>query len=265
MSSIDLKAYFKRIGWRKEAPPTLETLSGLLAAHIRSIPFESLDVLLGRPIRLDLDSLQAKLVSGGRGGYCFEHATLFYAVLTELGFHPQRHSARVVLFAPRTEVTRAHVFLTVTIREGRFVVDPGLGGAAAMFPVPVSESKPQNQTHWLARDGDYWVMRNLQEGKSVDTWVSTLECDNPIDFEMANYFTSTHPNSPFLNRLMMHAFTAEGRVSLMNRDFSIRGGEVLLSGKLGDRAELRSFIAEHFGFDFPEVDRLRLPFIPEWN
>jgi N-hydroxyarylamine O-acetyltransferase len=76
--------------------PTFETLAGLLHAHMLRIQFENLDVLLGRPVRLDLDSLQDKLVRARRGGYCFEHATLFAAVLEKLGFQPVRHAARVV-------------------------------------------------------------------------------------------------------------------------------------------------------------------------
>ena len=235
---------------------------------MRSIPFEHLNTLLGRPIRLDLDGIQAKLVRDRRGGYCFEHATLLAAVLEELGFQPVRHSARVVLVSPRTQSPRAHMFLTVKLAEGTFVVDPGFGGGAAQFPVPLVDSavKPgDGATHWMSRDGGYWIMRSFADGKTIDGWVSTLEHDNPVDFEMANHFTATHPGSPFLNRLLMNIFTRDGRVSLMNQDFTIREGEVVSSGKLADRAALRSFIDQHFGFDFPDVEKLRVPFIPEWN
>lgn len=265
--SFALDAYFDRIGWQGEAPPTLATLAGLLSAHMRSIPFEHLDVLLDRPIRFDLDSLQRKLVRAKRGGYCFEHAALFSAVLERLGFRPISHSARVVLYSPRTQSPRAHMFLTVNVGEQSFVFDPGFGGGGSLFPVPLVGScgRPEGATHWMAQDGDYWIMRTISDAKVIDQWVSTLEHDCPIDFEMANHFTATHPGSPFRNRLMLSLFTRDGRVSLMNQDFTIRKGDRSISGKLASRAALRIFMAEHFGFDFPDVDKLHVPFIPEWN
>ena len=88
--SIDLDAYLARIQWGSPVRQDLATLSALLRAHMTRIPFENLDVLLGHPIRLDLEGLQAKLVRARRGGYCFEHATLFAAALEALGFAPVR-------------------------------------------------------------------------------------------------------------------------------------------------------------------------------
>ncbi|HEY6895457.1 MAG TPA: arylamine N-acetyltransferase, partial [Rhodanobacteraceae bacterium] len=68
---LDLEAYLARIQWNGARTPTLATLRALLQAHMRAIPFENLDVLLGRPVRLDLDGVQSKLVLARRGGYCF--------------------------------------------------------------------------------------------------------------------------------------------------------------------------------------------------
>jgi len=263
-----LDSYFERIGWNGGTSPTLETLGGLISHHLRSIPFEHLDVLLGRPIRLDLENLEDKLLQRRRGGYCFEHTSLFFAVLENLGFQPVRHSARVVLFSPRTESPRAHMFLTVTLPEGTFIADPGFGGGAPAFPVPLAHGSLQldkGATHWMVHEGGYWTLRSALDGKTADAWVSTLEHDHPVDFEMANHFTATHPNSPFRNRLMMSIFTMSGRVSLMNQNFTIREEGASSSGTLADRAAFRAFVAKHFGFDFIEVDRLHLPFIPEWN
>ncbi len=267
MTTLDLGAYFERIGWRERAQPDLETLAGLLRAHMARIPFENLDVLCGRRVRLDLAGLQGKLVAARRGGYCFEHATLFAAVLEALGFYPIRHAARVVLHAPRTEVPRTHMFLTVPLPEGTFVVDPGFGNLAPPFPVPLAdrgEAGPAAATHWMARDGLRWALRARSGGQAVAAWVSTLEEENARDFEMANHYVSTHPDSGFVNRLMLRAITADGRVTVMNREVTRwRGGEAQ-SWQLADRGELRSVLARHFGFDFPEALALRVPSIPEW-
>jgi len=122
--SVDLDTYFERIEWGGATRPGYDTLAGLLGAHMAHIPFENLEVLLGRPVRLDLQALQSKLVRARRGGYCFEQATLFAAVLEQLGFVTVRHTARVVIFVPRHESPRTHMFLTVPLAEGTFVIDP---------------------------------------------------------------------------------------------------------------------------------------------
>jgi N-hydroxyarylamine O-acetyltransferase len=266
--SIDLDAYFDRIGWGDATTHGYATLAALLQAHMAHIPFENFDVLLGRPPRLDLEGLQAKLVTARRGGYCFEQATLFAAVLEALGFAPRRHSARVVLQAPRTESPRTHMFLTVPLPEATFVVDPGFGLLAPRDPVPLEEEAKvvgESETHWMARDGDLWVLRVQTPDKTVDAWVSTLEPDHAVDFEMANHYTSTHPSSGFVNRLMLRAITAEGRVAVMNREVTIWRGRDRQSAQLGDRSALRALLSEHFGFDLPQVLQLRVPSIPEWQ
>lgn len=108
-------------------------------------------------------------------------------------------------------------------------------------------------------------MRAQTPEKTVDAWVSTLEADYPVDFEMANYYTSTHLASGFVNRLMLRALTDDGSVAVMNRDVTLRRGGVSTTRQLTDRASLRALLVERFGFDLPEVERLRVPAIPEWN
>src|SRR3954454_5549364 len=110
---LDIGKYFERIGWGGPSAPTTPgyaTLAGILAAHMAAIPFENLDVLLGRGIRIDFEGLQNKLVTARRGGYCYEHSTVLAAVLEQMGFQPVRHLARVVMLAPRTVAPRGHMF-----------------------------------------------------------------------------------------------------------------------------------------------------------
>lgn len=265
---IDLDAYFQRIGWTGETRPVLATLAGLLRAHMRHIPFENLDVLLGNGVRLELDALQDKLVRARRGGYCFEHATLFAAVLEALGFAPVRHSARVILFAPPSEAARTHMFLTVTLAEGTFVVDPGFGSLAPDTPVALdagASATVRGATHWMAREGATWVLRARIDGNVANGWVTTLEADNAADFVVANHYTATHPASAFRNRLMLRALTGGGSISVMNRDVTVREGASIRIRELANRAELRALLARHFGFDLPEVESLRVPAVDGWR
>ena len=266
--TLDLGAYFERIRWGGAARPRYEVLAGIIRAHMTAIPFENLDVLLGRNVRLDVAGLQDKLVRARRGGYCFEHAMLFAAVLERLGFHPVRHSARVILFASPTTSPRGHMFLTVRLAEGRFVVDVGFGAQSPPFPVPLLEDEQQradDTTHWMARDADFWILRTKADGKTISGWVSTLEQDNAVDFEMANHYIATHPASPFVNRMLLCARTEHGRVTAMNRDVTIWRGNRSNASQLADRAALRALLVAHFGFDLPEVERLRVPSIEAWT
>jgi len=268
MTPFELNAYLDRIEWGRDTPPTLDTVGALLQAHMMHIPFENLDVLLGRPVRLDLDGLRDKLVRARRGGYCFEHMTLFAAVLEALGFRPVRHSARVVLRLPRTESPRTHMFLTLAVKDETFVLDPAFGGTAAALPIPLIEcapSGPGDATHWMVREGGYWIMRHLVGGRHTDGWVSTLEQDYPADFELASHFTATHPSSGFVNHLMLSVLKPDGRIGIIDRDVTVRRGGDIQSFQIADRAALRAILTEHFGFDLPDVEGLRVPMIPEWN
>src|SRR5579862_105740 len=97
-TAIDLTAYFGRIGFSGPArpAPTLDTLRALHLLHPQAIPFENLDVLIGRPVLLDLESIQRKLIANRRGGYCYEHNLLFRSVLEALGFRVRGFAGRVL-------------------------------------------------------------------------------------------------------------------------------------------------------------------------
>lgn len=262
---LDIDAYFGRIQWLGGTRPTLETLTGLMRAHTAAIPFENLDVLLRRPIRLDVDSLQAKMVDARRGGYCFEHASLFAAALEAIGFQPARCAARVVLFGPRTLAPRDHMFLTVPVGDTTYVVDPGFGPFAPDGPVPLAEGRPDRATHWLERDDGLWALYvSRGDDAPVMGWVSTMQPENAIDFEVSNHYIATHTASPFVNWIMMSAVTPEGRVNVMNRDVTILSGAETRPVTLADRTALRGLLLEHFGFDLPEVEKVTVPAIPEW-
>jgi N-hydroxyarylamine O-acetyltransferase len=262
--TIDLDAYFRRIGWAGATNPDFETLAGLLDGHTARIPFENLDVLSGRPVRLDPASLEEKMVRSGRGGYCFEHATLFFHVLDALGFQTLRHAARVVLFAPPTQAPRTHMFLTVTLDGTRYVVDPGFGAQSPRVPLPLDERAAGAELPTMQRQNGSWALRVLRDGQSVSAWVSDLAEEHAVDFELANYFVSTHPASPFVNNLMLSAVTPSGRVNVMNRDVTSVAGGKPENWQLTDRSALRTLLVRHFGFDLPEVEQLRVPAIPEW-
>ena len=123
---LDLSAYLRRIDYASEKTPTAQTLARLHRAHLAAIPFENLDIVLGRGVDVELDSVQAKLVHRRRGGYCYEHALLFAAVLERLGYAVDRSLARV---GGDIERPRARTHMALQVRAGaeRWLADVGFG------------------------------------------------------------------------------------------------------------------------------------------
>jgi N-hydroxyarylamine O-acetyltransferase len=267
LQSLNLNAYLARIKYAGPRTPTYETLAGILRAHIAGIPFESFDVLLGRPIRLDPEGLQAKIVTSRRGGYCFEHASLMHAALESVGFAPVRHCSRVVLFEPRQESVRQHMFLTVMVSGVTYVVDPGFGPFACPVPIPAdgTPSPADLSSHRLAREGNDWVLYVAKDGEQVQGWISSMEEEYPVDFEMMNYYISTHPSSFFTHNILASAVIKDGRVNIMNQGVHIISDGAAKAAHLADRKALRSLVTQHFGFDLPELETMRVDAVPEWR
>lgn len=237
--------------------------------HIRS----SVQGIVSRKVRawcepvITPESLQAKLVTARRGGYCFEHASLMYAVLEAIGFQAVRHASRVLLHEPRHESVRQHMFLTVAIGDETYVVDPGFGPFGCSEPIPMTGAKAPcgNPTHRLVREGNDWILHVTRDGEEIQGWVSMMEVEYPVDFEMMNHYIATHPASFFTHNILASAPTDEGRVNIMNQDATIIRNGVVESAHLEDRKALRTLVAKHFGFDLPELEAMRVDAVPGWQ
>jgi N-hydroxyarylamine O-acetyltransferase len=224
---FDLTAYFNRIGYGGPAEPNLETLSSICARHVAAIPFEGLDPLLGRPVPLDLASLQAKLVRSRRGGYCFEQNAVLAAALRQIGFQTTGLGARVtVMSQPGAPLgPRGHMVLRVDLPDGPYIADVGFGAALQDAPLRlatgVEQRTPFASYRLTEQDGLYTL--NVC---TADVWraafVFTLEPQLPADYEMANWFFATHPAGPFTKMIIMQIIKADGRVSLVNTQLSER-------------------------------------------
>jgi N-hydroxyarylamine O-acetyltransferase len=265
--NLDLDAYLARIHYSGPRTQTYDTLAAVLRDHTANIPFENFDVLLGRPIRLNPEGLQAKLIAAGRGGYCFEHASLMHNALEAIGFAPVRHAARVLIFEPRHESVRQHMFLTVVTGGATYVIDPGFGPFVCRQPIPIDGTPVPvgTPTHRLGRDGNDWLLYVTHEGKEIQGWVSKMEEEYPIDFEMMNHYIATHPASFFTHNILASAITTGGRVNIMNESVNFIHNGVSEATKLPDRRALRSLISQHFGFDLPELETIRVDGAPGWQ
>lgn len=258
-ASLDLEAYLARIGYGGERTPTAETLSALHQAHAVSITFENLDVILGRPIALDLPSVERKLVAGRRGGYCFEQNSLFAAALEQLGFRVAPLAARVRFGAePGSPRPRSHVLLKVDLEGESWLADVGFGSPSLLRPVRMAPGEVSDQfgcTYRVARDGEFWVLQLRVDGAWADLYAYTLEPQYPIDFEVANYYISTNPRSIFVQAPFVARRTPEARCLLRGRELSIvRGGETSVQ-VIESNEHLLAVLAEHFDLHFPADTR----------
>jgi N-hydroxyarylamine O-acetyltransferase len=261
MPEIDLDAYLARIAYGGSREPSASALAALHEAHVTAVPFENLDILLGRSISLDLDALQAKLVAARRGGYCFEQNTLFRAVLERLGFRVTSLAARVR--AGTTAVRpRTHMLLRVDLREGPWLADVGFGGDGLLRPLPLAAA-PDGPTagggHRLRREDDLWVLTGDIGGERTDLYAFTLEPQHPVDFEMANHFTSTWPGSPFVQSLTAQRSWPGRRLILRNRELTIRDGASVRTDTIRDPDHLLQVLDREFGLSFPAGTRFSRP------
>ncbi|MFT3706931.1 MAG: arylamine N-acetyltransferase [Archangium sp.] len=258
--SLKLENYFERIGYRGPTPPTLETLRSLCRQHVSTIPFENLDVLLGRGISLEDAAVDAKLIDARRGGYCFEQNTLFLRVLLELGFHARPISARVRVGRPRDFTpARTHVFVRLELDGESWLADVGVGGLSPTAPLRLIENVEQETPHEkrrLIREGGKWFHQAWLTDAWADVCEFTLEEMPPIDREVANWFTSAHPQSHFRNRLLVaRALEDAGRVTLLNRELTVRTRNGVTTTVLQTPDELLATLSRHFGLEFPAGTR----------
>lgn len=285
-TTLDLDAYLRRIGLPAAPPPTLDGLRTLHEAHCASIVFENLDLHLGKPIRVDLASVQAKLVAGRRGGYCYEQNTLLAAVLEALGFRILRLAARVRVNT--TEVRpRTHMLLRVDLPQGPFLADTGFGGDGTILPVPIEPAgevwtggaagasgastavghrvvrEPERSGPGGAVPGLWTGVRVLQVnhggGGWTDLYAFTSEPQIPVDYEMANHFTSTYPRSPFVLNLTAQRARRSRRAILRNRDLTIREAGQVTSSSVRDPDHLLDILATEFGLAFSPGTRFAKP------
>ena len=255
----DLDGYFARIGYTGARDPTLETLAGIHLRHPQAIPFENFDPLLKRPMSLDRNALESKMLGSGRGGWCFEQNLLLRDVLRALGFLVTGLAARVMWNAPEGAVrARSHMLLKIDDLEGAtYIADVGFGGLTLTAPLRLVTDEEQTTPHETFRlvesERGIFVLQVLVR----DTWKPLYSFDlQPqllVDYEVSNWHLSTHPDSPFVNNLMAARVTPSRRYGLFNNRLSVHH----LHGEseqttLATPAELRQELERTFAIKLPD-------------
>ncbi|MES1024618.1 arylamine N-acetyltransferase [Gloeocapsa sp. BRSZ] len=259
--AIDLDAYFQRISYSGDRSPTLETLQAIHLHHATSIAFENLNSLLKQPVALDLKSLQQKLLYEGRSGYYFEQNLLLRSVLLSLGFHVTNLAARVLWnLPPGTIAPRSHMLLRIGIDNEQHIADVGFGGLTLTAPLALTPNLEQRTPHelfrLLATERTYIMQAYIaQEWKSL--YFFDLQEQQLPDYEVSNWYVTTHPNSLFVTSLIAARPDSHCRYALRNNRLTMH----YLDGEIKQRVlttvtELRTALENEFRIQLPVIANL---------
>jgi len=233
---MDLEPYFQRIGFTGTADNTLETLMEIHRLHPQAIAFENLSSFLAREVSLQPAHVVNKLVVQGRGGYCFEQNLMLALVLKQLGFEVSEHAARVIWRSPnKTLMGRTHMLLKVMVDGDAYICDVGFGGLTMTAPLLLEPDLIQHSPHEdfkISQDGDGKHSKHSKDNKQEytisvrlknewkDMYVFDLVPQYPVDFDMANYFIATHPQSLFIINLVLARADGDCRHALQNTTYT---------------------------------------------
>lgn len=258
-TAVDLDAYFARIGYSGPRAATLGVLRAIHALHPAAIPFEAIDVLLDRGIDLSPAAVDAKLIHARRGGYCYEQNSLLKRVLTALGFEVEGLIARVRWQAPPDAPLRApsHMVLRITINGDAWLADVGFGGAVLTAPIRFDVGDPQPTRHedFRLTPMERGILLQTNIGKGWEPVYEVIpHAILDIDFQHANWFSSTHPSSHFRHDLMAARTTDEAKYVLKLNRLTIRHRDGRVDRRMLDAHGIAAALREIF----------LLPVAPDW-
>lgn len=257
---VDLAAYQARIGHAGPLRPDLATLRALHARQPDAIPFENLDVLTGRGIDLAPAAVDAKLIGRRRGGYCFEQNGLLRRVLQAIGFSVTGLSARVRWNAPpgAPMPTRTHMVLRIALDGEDWLADAGFGTCALTAPIRMATEEPQSTGHDLYRLaplGADLLLEVRRDGVWLPVYQIGPEPQHDSDYEAANWYTSTHPNSHFRHGIRVARTAPDCRYTLLDGRFGVRRPDGGTERRALDADGIERVLDEVFG----------LAVEPEWR
>lgn len=260
-ASFPLEAWLERVGLA--AAPCADA-AGLAAAHEAqafAIPFENLDIQLGRPIALEPAALVAKLVRRRRGGYCYELNTLLMLALEALGFRPRAGLARVLWNRPEPG-PRSHQVLRVAADGRDWLADVGFGGPGLRRPIPLEPGRVERQHgeafRLRADERLGLVLEQEAEAGWLGLYAFAEETTLPVDIAVANFVSSHLPASPFVRSRMAALPAAWGRVTLLDMELRLHRDGATRIERLAPGAAYLAALREHLGIELDAAyDELR--------
>jgi N-hydroxyarylamine O-acetyltransferase len=257
---FDQSAWLERIGYTGPLTPTLETLNRLIFAHAHVICYETLDIMLGRPPKLDVPTLQAKMIAGKRGGYCFEQNMLFRAALRSLGYRITSLQGRVVrglaIDAPRPAI---HMLLQVELPEGPYLADVGFGNLAPTCALSLKPLVEQETPHEVMRfidvGGELTLQARFKHGwEHIYRLIPYPRYDG--EYEITNWYTATHPETPYQgNIIVAKPGPNRTRITMYNARVTVRDAEGRADKRwLANDSEYHDMLRGEFGLNMSDQE-----------
>lgn len=256
-------AWLAGIGHSGPVTPTLETLNRLIFAHSHSIAYETLDIMLGCPPRLDVQTLESKMIFRGRGGYCFEQNMLFRTGLRSLGYRITSLQGRVIrglaIDAPRPAI---HMLLKVELPEGTYLADVGFGNLAptcALLLTPqIEQETPHEVMRFIDVGGELTLQAQLKHGwQHIYRVIPYPRYDG--EYEITNWYTATHPDTPYQgNIIAAKPGPNRSRITMYNARVTVRDAEGHAEKRwLTTESEFRDVLRGEFGLNISdrEIDQ----------
>ena len=224
--------------------------------HVAQFPFSSIGVRLDDPLPLEPERLFERIVARRRGGYCFEHNGLLFAVLSELGYHVTIRLARVINNVDHLPGL-THRVAHVRIGDMTYVVDVGFGPAGPSMPVAMpalnaDETEPwaDGQTHRVIerRTGEFHA-QHLHNDQPFSLYRFDLGTYGQADCELGHFFSHRHPDAVFVNNLVASRILDEEVRSLRNRTYRlVRSDERdVVEVEVSDADQLTVLLRNDFG------------------
>jgi N-hydroxyarylamine O-acetyltransferase len=251
---IDVDSYLRRIGSKGVHEPDGASLRALHRAHLLAVPFENLDIHLGRPIELSEQSLHRKIVGAGRGGFCYELNGLFAALLREVGFDVSMLSAGVMGVEGDFGPPFDHLTLEVADAAGsRWLVDVGFG-EGFMEPVPFEVGREDGQDTGTYRidvdDGEYVLWRRTPGAEAFEAQYRFPPDGHALaDFEAMCRYHQTSPESSFPRQRVCSLALPDGRVTLTDATLIVTHQRRRSEQPIEDDDAYRAALREQFGIE----------------
>src|SRR5262249_7476068 len=246
---LDVQRYLDRIGYAGALDTSIDTLRALHRAHMLSVPFENLDIHLGRPIVLVGAALFETIVGARRGGFCYELNGLFHELLLRVGFQVAMLSAGVARadggFGPDFD----HMALMVTLDEV-WLADVGFGDSF-LEPIRLDDSivsdDPTGHYRIEVQDGLRVMLRRRNESQWSPQYRFTLQHRDLQEYAEMCLYHQTSPESSFTRKRVCSLATGAGRITLSEMTFISTEGGFRQQRELADLGEYRAALSKYFG------------------
>ena len=249
---MNINKYLERVSFKEPIHPNIRTLYDLHLAHMLAVPFENLDIGLGRIIRLDEQAIWDKIIVNKRGGFCYELNGLFAGLLKEMGSDVTYLNARVFNQTGKLGSDFDHLTLLVQNpgQPERWLVDVGFGDSFTQ-PLYLDEQGEQTQglrAYRLEQTLDGYVMwqKNYAGQWDRQYFFDFQSHTFPEDYLAGCQYHQTSPKSSFTHGSIISIATPNGRVSLEETKLIITENGKRTEQKVASKDEYQFLLKDYF-------------------